>query len=188
METTDVVVIRSLMDMKISIYGKRAAMAALLVAVLIFAAVTVQAGTIQIPKGTKARFIFPPEIKISSDNVSQGIPIVCFLAEPIEVGGITVVEKGAQGTATVTEVEQAKRGGKPGLIKIEFTSLDAKGEYQPFSDAKIKLTGFLEAKGKGKGIFPYLFFIFLVKGSDGVIPTNAVYTAEVAESIVLQSN
>ncbi len=119
--------------------------------------------------------------------MSEGIPIVCYLAEAIEVGGITVVEEGAQGTATVVEVEPAKRGGKPGRIKIEFTGLDAKGEYRLLTDSKIKLTGIKEVKGKGKGFFPYLFFKFILKGSEGVIPTNMIYTAEVAENIVLES-
>jgi hypothetical protein len=167
--------------------GKIVPAAIYLLLVVFLMSVSVQAGTIQLPKGTKVKLKFPSNIKITSGNLSQGLPILCRLAEPVEVGGIVVVEEGAQGTATVLEVEPAKKGGKPGSIKIGFTALETKGEYKTIDDNPIKLFGTKEAKGKGKGIFPYLFFIFFVKGSEGVIPTNAVYTVEVAESIVLQS-
>lgn len=151
-------------------------------------AVAVQAGTIQLPKGTKAKLKFPDGLNISSKSVSPGIPIICYLVEPLEVGGITLVEAGAQGTATVAEVQPAKKGGKPGFIKIEFASLDAKGEYRLLTDSKIKLSGTQEKKGKGKKLLSYLFiFGLFIKGSEGVIPTNVVYTAEVAESIVLEN-
>jgi hypothetical protein len=154
---------------------------------LAFVATTASAGTIQLPKGTKVKLKFPPNMKINSGNVSAGIPLVCYLAEPLEVGGIVVVDANAEGTAMVSEVQSAKSGGKPGRIKIEFASLQPKGEYRPLTADVIKLSGSQEAKGKGKGIFPYLFFVFFLKGSQAVIPTNAVYTAEVAETIVLEN-
>jgi hypothetical protein len=174
--------------MNIRINGNRTlSMMICFLLVAFLASTVVQAGTIQLPKGTKVKLKFPPDLKVTSGNLSEGIPVICYLAEPVEVGGIVVVEEGAQGTATALEVEPAKKSGKPGRIKIGFITLETKGEYKTLDGSPIKLFGTKEAEGKGKGIFPYLFFIFFVKGSEGVIPTNAVYTVEVAESVVLQS-
>jgi len=146
------------------------------------------AGTIQIPKGHKVKLKFPAGMKISSGELTQGVPIVCYLEEAIDVGGITVVEAGAQATAIVAEVKSAGKPGKPGYIKIEFESLDTKGDFRLLTDNKIKLTGTIEAEGKGRKLLSYLFiFGLFIKGSQAEINTNQVFTAEVAESIVLES-
>ncbi len=146
------------------------------------------AGTIQIPKGYEVKLKFPGGMKISSGELTKGVPIVCYLEEPIEIGGITVVEAGAQATAKVAEVKSAGKPGKPGYIKIEFESLDAKGEYRLLTDDKIKLEGSAEAEGKGRKLLSYLFiFGLLIKGTQAEINTNQVYTAEVAENIILET-
>ncbi len=159
--------------------------------ILIFVGMTaVQAGTIQIPKGTKAKMKFAPDMKITSGGVVKGMQLACYLAEPIDVGGVTVVEKDALGTATVVESVPAGRAGKPGYIKIAFTSLDAKGQYKMLTpDAKIKLSSIgPDNKGKGRKILSYIFIAGLfIKGKQGTIPVDKIYEAEVAESVLMES-
>lgn len=161
----------------------------MLVLILVaFGMTTIQAGTIEVPKGKEVKLKFPSDIKITSGNVTKGIPIVCYLAQPIVIGGVTIIEEGAQGTATVAEVVKPSKPGKPGKIKIEFTGLDAKGEYKFLTEDKIKLTGAAEAEGKGKKLLSYIFiFGLFIKGGNAVIPTNVVYTAQVAESIYMEN-
>ena len=168
--------------------SRKISIAILSLAVVLLLTMTVQAGTMQIPKGTTVKMKFPAGIQISSGNMQAGAPIICELAEPIDIGGITIVEAGAQGTATVVEAKKAGKGGKGGYIKIEFSSLNAKGDYALMSADNIKLTGFIEHQGKNKKLLSYLFiFGLFISGSQGEIPTNAVYDAEVAESAVLES-
>ena len=111
--------------------------------------VTAQAGTIQVPKGQVVKVKFAPGMKISSGELAPQVPLLIYLAEPIEIGGKTVVEEGAQGTAKVVEVKKAGKGGKPGYIKVAFQELDTKGEYLSRDNAKIKLEGELETHRKG---------------------------------------
>ncbi|MCP4706285.1 MAG: hypothetical protein GY865_16940, partial [candidate division Zixibacteria bacterium] len=66
----------------------------------IFSASVVMAGKIMIPKDTKIKVRFDPNMVIDSKTASEGIPLLINLAEPIEIGGVTIVEKGAAGTAT----------------------------------------------------------------------------------------
>lgn len=175
--------------MKVWNLRHRPPLLALFIMSLIFiAAITAQAGVVEIGKGKDVKLKFPAGMKITSGNVSQGIPIVCYLAEPIVEGSVVIVEEGAEATATVLEVEPAKKGGKPGKIKIGFTSLKPKGEYQLLTESEIKLSGTKEAKGKGKKLLSYLFIAGLfIKGSEAVIPTNVIYSVKVEESVYLES-
>ncbi len=175
--------------MSAKIYGYRQVIMTLgVVLALIMTSIPVQAGSIQVPKGTEVKLKFPAGMKMSSGDLTVGVPIVCNLQEPIDVGGVIVVDKDAQATAKVVEVKPAGKGGKPGYIKIEFESLDAKGSFKLVSADKIKLSGAVEAKGKGKKLLSYLFiFGLFIKGSQGDIPTDQVYTANVAESVVLDN-
>jgi hypothetical protein len=153
--------------------------------VLVFA-VTASAGKVQVPEGTKLSVKFPPNIEISSGKVGEGIPLLFELATPIEIGGKVIVEKGATGTAVVKESVKSGMGGKPGKITVEFTELNATGAFQTLDGSPIKLKGSVTAEGKGKGFLPWLFFKFLLKGGQGKIPTDKVYSATVAESIILE--
>jgi hypothetical protein len=150
---------------------------------------TAYAGKIQIPDGTEVQLIFDPNMKISSKNVTEGIPLLVNLYAPIEIGGVVVVEKGAVGTAEVMEVEKAGKAGKPGYIKIKFVDLEPKGDFQPLEDgAKIKLAGEIEKKGKGKKILSWVFiFGLFISGGQGEIDTSLPYTATVTESIILEN-
>jgi hypothetical protein len=146
------------------------------------------AGKIMIPEGKEIKVRFDPNMEINSSNVSEGVPLLINLAEPIDIGGVIVVEKGAPGTATVVEVKKHGMVGKPGYIKIEFVDLEAKGEYQAPEGEKIKLSGFAEHKGKKKTFISILLgFGLLIKGGKGEISTTEYYTATVAESIILES-
>jgi hypothetical protein len=154
----------------------------------IFSFNNASAGKIMIPQGTEVKVRFDPNMKISSKTTSEGIPLLINLAEPIAIGGVTIVEKGAVGTATVAKAEKAGKGGKAGFIKIEFVSLDAKGDFKLPEGTKIKLAGSAEDKGKGKKIISWLFILGLfIKGGEGTIATDQFYTATVAENIILES-
>ena len=150
---------------------------------------TVQAGKIQIPDGTEVQMIFDPNMRITSKNVTAGIPLLVNLYAPIEIGGVVVVEKGAVGTAEVVEVETAGKAGKPGYIKIKFVDLEPKGDFQPLDEgAKIKLAGEVEKKGKGKKLLSLILgFGLFISGGQGEIDTSLPYTATVAESIILEN-
>ena len=146
------------------------------------------AGKIMIPKDTEVKIRFDPNMVINSRTTSEGIPLLINLAESIEIGGVTIVEKGAAGTATVVTAEKAKKAGKPGLIKIEFIDLETKGDFSLAEGEKIKLTGSAEGKGKGKKLLSLILgFGLFIKGGEGTIPTDQFYTAAVAENIILES-
>jgi len=162
--------------------------AAIVVLAMILLAASLPAATIQLPRGTEVKVKFSTAAKVSSGNLAKDVPVLFTLAEPVIIGGETLVEAGATGTAKVVEVEKAGKAGKPGYIKVAFVDLDPKGIYQTADKAKIKLTGEIENKGKGKKLMSMLFIAGLfIKGGQGEIPTNVVYTAKVAESITLES-
>ncbi len=174
--------------MKVTMTGKNIRRMAISVAILVlFLAATLPAATIQLQRGTEVKIKFATAIKVSSGNLAKDVPVQFVLAEPIIIGGETLVESGATGTAKVVDVKKAGRGGKAGYIKIAFVDLEPKGAFQSADKAKIKLSGEVENKGKGKKIIPYLFFLPLVKGGQGEIPANAIHVAKVAESITLES-
>ncbi len=160
----------------------------LLVTGLLLAAVPALAGIVQLPAGHPVKLKFDSNMKVNSGDVSEGVPLLITLAEPIKIGGTTVVEEGATGTAMVTKVEKAGRAGKPGMIAVEFQELQPKGEFKSPEEKMIKLKGAFENKGKGKKTLSYILgFGLLIKGGQGEVPTDSVFTAEVAEDIILES-
>ncbi len=175
--------------MKVEKYRNRSLFTALcMIFAIVVMTVSAQAGVVEIGKGKEVKLKFPAGIQITSGNVTSGIPIVCYLAEPLIEGGVVVVEEGAQATATVTEVEPAKKGGKSGKIIVEFTSLDPKGEYKLLTEPNIKLSGTLEREGKGRKLLSYLFiFGLFIKGGEGVVSPDMIYTVKVAESVYLEN-
>ncbi|MCP4706394.1 MAG: hypothetical protein GY865_17485, partial [candidate division Zixibacteria bacterium] len=131
---------------------------------------------------------FDPNMVIDSKTASEGIPLLINLAEPIEIGGVTIVEKGAAGTATVVEVKKATTGGKGGSIKIEFVDLEPKGDFSLPDGEKIKIAGTAESKGKNKTLLSWLLIGGLfIKGKDGVISADQYYDATITENIILES-
>ncbi len=148
----------------------------------------VTAGKIQLSDGQEVKIKFDSTARVSSGTVAKGVPILIHLVEPLDIDGVIIVEKDAPGTATVVDVEKASKPGKPGKIKVEFTDLEPRGDYISPAGTKIKLTGSIEGKGKGKKFLSYLFIAGLfIKGSDAVINTDSTYTATIAEPIILES-
>jgi hypothetical protein len=155
---------------------------------IVLLAASLPAATIQLPRGTEVKVKFTTAAKVSSGNLAKDAPVLITLAEPVIIGGETLVEAGATGTAKVVEVKKAGSVGKPGYIKVAFVDLEPKGIYQTADKAKIKLSGEVENKGKGKKLLSILFIAGLfIKGGQGEIPADTVYTAKVAESITLES-
>lgn len=149
----------------------------------------VNAATIQILEGTPVKLKFKKDLKITSGAFKKNDIIPVTLDQPIDMNGIILVGAGAEGQARVVEVEKAKRGGKPGSIKIEFVEIKPNGKFNLSEGDAINLKGGqIEATGKKKGFWPYCFFKFILKGGEAEIETDKVYEVEVAETVLMQSN
>jgi len=160
----------------------------LVVVLCLFFAGAVQAAKVQVPAGTEVKVKFDSRAAVNSGDAVAGVPILIELAEPITIGGKIIVEEGAKGTAVVSEVKKAGKGGKPGNIKVEFVDLEPKGLFKAPEGAKIKLAGTAEGKGKGKKTLSYLFiFGLFIKGTQGELSTTQAYPATVADNIILES-
>lgn len=146
------------------------------------------AGKVLLPEETEVKVRFDPNMKVNSGELQKGIPLLIYLAESIKIGGKTIVEEGAQGKAEVLEVRKASKPGKPGYIKVGFVELEPKGEFAALDESKIQLSGEAEAGGKGKKLLSYLFiFGLFIKGGQAELPSDTVYTAQIKETIVMQS-
>jgi len=147
------------------------------------------AAKISIPAGTEIQVIFDPNIELTSNRVEEGVPILINLYKPIEIGGVTIVEKGSPGTARVVKAENNGRVGKPGYIEVAFESLDPKGAFVPVNEGEnIKLEGSVDDKGGGKKLLSILLgFGLIIKGGQGEIDTSVPYPAKVAETIILEN-
>jgi hypothetical protein len=163
-----------------------------LIIIFIFAflwASNAQAGKVQIVEGTEVKVKFDASMKISSGSLQKGIPLLIYLAESIVIGGKIIVEEGAMGTAEVLEVKEASKAGKPGYIKVSFVELTPKGDYVALDGSNIKLKGEIDAEGKGKKLLSWVFiFGLFIKGGQGVLPSDAIYTVYTAETIRLSND
>lgn len=156
--------------------------------IVVLAAPLAYAGKVQLPEGKEIKVRFDPKMKISSGNLEKGVPLQIYLMEPIEIAGVVIVPKDAPGTAVVADVKKAGKPGKPGMIKIEFTELEPTGDFKSTDGEKIKLSGTIEKKGGGKKLLSYLFiFGLFIKGGEGTIDPNGIYTATVKEGIILEN-
>jgi len=146
------------------------------------------AGRVMLPAGTEVKLMFDARAQISSGQAIAGVPLLCELAEPVLIGGAVIVDKGAKATAVVSAVEKAGRGGKAGSITVEFTELETKGAFKLPDGAAIKLTGEVSAEGKAKKLLSYILgFGLIIKGGQGEIPIDSVYTATTVEQVLLES-
>jgi hypothetical protein len=160
---------------------------ALTLVTVLFLGVAAEAGKVMLPEGTQIKVRFPANVKISSGKLGAGVPLLFNLEESITIGGKAIVEKGAEGTAVIKEVVKASKPGKAGKIVIDFVDLQPKGAFKTPENAKIKLSGSITAEGKGKKLMSYLFiFGLFIKGGQGEISPNVSYTAQIAESIILE--
>lgn len=146
-------------------------------------------GKVVLPEKTEIKVKFDSALQINSGKLQPGLTLSIYLAEDIKVGGITIVEASAEGTAKVEEIVEASRPGKPGKITVAFSELGTKGKYRTAKDAKIKLAGSIEREGKSRKLLSILFiFGLFIKGSQGEIDTAQEYTATISETIVLESD
>jgi len=168
--------------------ASRLALAVAGIMTLLVAPVT-EAATFQLPAGTEVKVKFTGAAKISSGSLEPGIKLAIALAEPIKIGEVLLVGEGAAGSAVVKEVKKAAAPGKPGLLVVEFVDMGTRGGYQTADGSAIKLSGKVEKKGGGRKLLAYVTVIGIVfiKGGQGEIDTNHVYTATVAQTTVLQS-
>jgi hypothetical protein len=137
--------------------------------------------------GTKVQIVF--EQDVSSKYVTPGDLIPIRLYGAVDYGGITAVKDGAKGSARVKSVKPAGKGGKPGRVEVVLVELEPNGSYKAEGDKKIALKAIddpITAEGKGRKTLSYLFiFGLFIKGTEGVIPADEPFPAEIAEEIVI---
>ncbi len=156
-------------------------------AVAMLAAMTGAAwADIELPQGHEVEIVFSQDV--SSKYVAPGDLVPIRLNAPIEIGGFTVVREGTPGSARVKSVEAAGRRGKPGSIVVELLELESDGNYEAEGDKKIMLKAVddISAEGKSKKLLSWLLiFGLFIKGSQGEIPADQPFKAEIAEDIVI---
>lgn len=167
--------------------NKLVLIAAVVLAVLLFSMSVANASTIQLAEGTPVKVRFAAGLRITSGEWDEGDAIPIVLDQPIDKNGRIIVEAGAKGAAEVIEVKKAGRGGKGGFIKVEFVSLQPKGKFRLSEGDAIGLTTDkpVEAEGNGKGLFPWLFLKFILKGSEAEITPGEVYEVKLSESVMM---
>ncbi len=160
---------------------------ALMVVCLLPAAVL--AGKVVLPEDTAIKVKFGSSIRVNSGMLQKGLEVPIYLAEDITIGGKTIVEEGAEGSAEVLEMERASRPGDPGYIKLGFKELNTRGEYHTADGSMIKLAGVAENKGKSRKVLSWVFILGLfISGGEGEIDTSQVYPARVEETVILQTD
>jgi hypothetical protein len=82
-------------------------------------------------KGTPLRLI--TGALVSSETAQPGDPILLLLDENVLAGDALVARKGSRVKATITSVDQAGQGGKPGVLTFQVQALEAHGVTIPLS-------------------------------------------------------
>jgi hypothetical protein len=161
----------------------------MMVCALILTVAPAYAGRLELPAGTSLQLKVGSGTKITSDKFKPGDNVPVVLAEPLMVGNIVVIEEGAFGKAEVMLSEPASKPGKPGQIQLKFTGLSPKGDFSLLDGQEIPLSGETEAfKGGGKKLLSYLLiFGLFIKGGQGQVPTDTTFTAQIAQSVWLES-
>ncbi|MFH1374514.1 MAG: hypothetical protein ABII79_12035 [bacterium] len=144
---------------------------------------------VQVTAGSKVQVKFVADV--SSKFVKPGDEVEITLESDIDIGGVVIVEKGANGSARITSVQAAGKGGKPGFLKVELIDLQPKGEFKPEGDKPIMLSavtedgsGIIAADGKGRKLLSYLLiFGLFIKGSEAEIPTTTTFEAIITEDV-----
>ncbi len=156
--------------------------------VVLFISTAASAGKVVVPEGTDVKVRFDPAVGVSSGKLQPGITISIYLADDVKIGGKTIIEAGAEGSAKIEEIKEASRPGKPGFIKVAFVELMTKGKYSTADGEAIKLSGTVEAEGKSRKLVSWLFILgAFISGKDGEIDTSLDYPARIVETIVLES-
>ncbi len=147
-----------------------------------------QATTIVLRDATQVRLSLTK--LLSSSTAKAGDSIDFDVLDPVKVGELVVIQRGATATGTVSVAKKKKRGSRGGRldVTIHFVQL-VNGEQAPIRGVK-------ENKGKGhlKGIAlstmiigPFSPLLFLRHGNDAVIPKNAEITGYIDGDFKLDS-
>jgi len=167
----------------------RACFAVAVLAVFLFPAAA-SAGKLQyvLPESTLVKVKFEPATPIKSNSVKVGTTIPILLEEDVKIADVTIIERGAKGTAVVKEVVKPSRPGEPGAIVVSFVDLKPKGSYKPKGGGPIKLAKDVTIEGHGRRLLSWLFiFGLFIKGGQAEIDAALPYTAMVGEGIILES-
>lgn len=145
-----------------------------------------QAGKVQLAAGQALKVKIDDGQVVSSGSLKKGDKVKISLAEPIVIGGVTIVEAGAAGTASVAEVTPAGKPGKGGALKLVFEEMQGKGAFKP--KGAMKLDGDATAKGGNKKIVSYILgFGLLIKGGQGQFAPGTVLDAKIKEAVMLEN-
>ncbi len=82
-------------------------------------------------KGTPLRFVTGADV--SSETAQVGDPLLLLLDENVIVDKTIVAAKGTPVAATITRVDEAGPGGKPGVLAFQVQPLNANGVTIPLS-------------------------------------------------------
>lgn len=164
----------------------RSAFLGVAVAALLLALAPSSQAQIKLPAGTEVTVSFKQDV--SSKFVKPGEEVKIQLAQDIAIGGVTLVKKGCEGTATVKSVESAGKGGKGGKLEVELVGLSPEGGYEALEGKKIALASEepIKIKGKGKKTLSYIFIAGLfIKGHEAVIKADQPIKAKVTDDIFI---
>jgi hypothetical protein len=126
-------------------------------------------------------------INARSDSAQVGDTMLLKLDENILVGDSIVAAKGSLGKGTITRVERAARGGKPGVLGFKVDSLDVHGVSIPLSANLTLAAPDLEAKAV-KLSDPSVVHVSgaLPKGDEAAIEPGMPLTAIVGADVPLK--
>ncbi len=157
------------------------------VVALLGMAATISAADFLVASGTELMVAF--EQDVSSKYVKPGDLVPIKLAEPLEIGGQTVLKAGVKGSARVKSVKPAGRAGKSGMVEVELLELTAGSGFQSVDDKNIGLSGkdgTIIAEGKGKKTLSWIFILGLfIKGGQGVVAADQPLAAQVTEDVII---
>lgn len=139
-----------------------------LIAVVLGGSAAVSAQTVTVPAGTSV----PVELmeNVHSSFNTQGEVIHLQVADPVIIGGVTVIPEGARVEAEISSVEGAGMVGKAGGVNFQPVRIAAAdGQWIPLDPANFGDEG----EGAGAGM---IFAIGLfAKGKPGFVPRGTNY-------------
>ena len=132
--------------------------------------------------GTEVALKMSEELTTKGKNLRVGQRFRLEVAEPVTVGGQTVIPVGSPATGEVTEVRNKGMWGKSGNINARVLYVQVNGR-------QIRLSGSLNDKGKTGtgGVVASVAFVplagFFVTGTSAVLPIGAPIKAFVDEDV-----
>ncbi|MGZ3550299.1 MAG: hypothetical protein ACXWNZ_18680, partial [Vulcanimicrobiaceae bacterium] len=152
--------------------------------------------SILVPGGTSVSVSLTEAISSGSANVGDHIPII--VTKEVDLNGMVVVPKGANGQATVAQVERSGSNGHGGKLALTMDWIfSADGGKVQLSDVNHANTGDGDTKGAAStatiltwallgpvGLFAHNF----VHGKDVTVDTSRVFTAFVDHDVHVQAS